>query len=263
MEKNDNQKGGAVWFVGAGPGDIELITIKGMRLLQQADVIVYAGSLINPVLLELNPAAELVDSAPLCLDDLIKIMVDRCRRGKQVVRLHSGDPSLYGAINEQIDALRDEGIAARVVPGVSSLGAAAAALQRELTAPGVSQTVIITRAAGRTPVPAGEDLAALAGHGATMAIFLSAGLAAKVQNQLLERYGGETPVAVVQRASWPDERVIRTRLSELAAVMEREDINRTALILVGGALVPGGQKSLLYARDFSHGFRAAEPEEGK
>ena len=249
-----------VYFVGAGPGDIELITVKGMRLLQRAAVIVYAGSLVNPELLELGQGAELIDSAPLCLEDIVKVMAGRSREGKLVVRLHSGDPSLFGAIKEQIAALRREGVGARVIPGVSSLAAAAAALPAELTVPGVSQTVIITRAAGRTPVPEAEDIAALAAHGATMAIFLSAGLAEQVQKKLLEHYPPATPVAVVERASWPGERVIRTSAGELAAVMEREGVTRTAMILVGAALAQAGDESLLYASRFSHGYRSGQDE---
>ncbi len=244
-----------VYFVGAGPGDIELITVRGMRLLEQADTIVYAGSLVNPELLKFNQGVELIDSSPLCLDDIIKIIVNESRKGRKVVRLHSGDPSLFGAIKEQIARLGREGIAAEVIPGVSSLAAAAAALPGELTVPGVSQTVIITRAAGRTPVPASEDIGALAAHKATMAIFLSAGLAAAVQEKLGRHYSPETPVAVVQRASWPDEKIIRTTVEQMAAAMEKEGVNRTAIILVGAALEQQGEESLLYASDFSHGRR--------
>ncbi len=256
-ETQDAKRGtkNVVYFVGAGPGDVELITLKGMRLLEQADTIIYAGSLINPVLLALNRKADLVDSSRLCLDDIIKIMVKENRRGRKVVRLHSGDPSLFGAIKEQIARLGQAGVSARVIPGVSSLAAAAAALPVELTVPGVSQTVIITRAAGRTPAPEREDISSLAEHQAAMAIFLSAGLAAKVQAKLERHYPPETPVAVVQRASWPDEKIIRTRLAQLAAAMKKEGINSTAIILVGAALEQKGDESMLYAGDFSHGFR--------
>lgn len=244
-----------VYFVGAGPGDPELITVKGMNLLKQADVIVYAGSLVNPALLSFNQRAQVVDSAPLCLDDIVKVMADGARRGKLVVRLHSGDPSLYSAIKEQIARLQEEGIDAKVIPGVSSLSAAAAALSSELTVPGVSQTVIITRAAGRTPVPEKEDIAALAACGATMAIFLSASLAQQVQEKLLAHYHSDTPVAVVQRASWPDERVIRTTVGQLAEAISKEKVDRTAIILVGEALTQVGEESRLYAPGFQHGYR--------
>ncbi len=255
MDKRETRN--VVYFVGAGPGDVELITVKGMRLLQQADVIIYAGSLVNRMLLEFNQRAELVDSSPLCLDDIIKIIVKRSREGKKIVRLHSGDPSLFGAIREQIARIGRSGIGARVVPGVSSLGAAAAVLPGELTVPGVSQTVIITRAAGRTPVPELEDIGDLAAHQATMAVFLSAGLAADVQEKLGRHYPPDTPVAVVQRASWPEEKVIRTSLAQLAPAMEKEGVGSTAIILVGAALKQKGEESRLYARGFSHGRRPA------
>ncbi len=244
-----------IYFVGAGPGDPELLTIKGMRLLERADTVIYAGSLVNPDLLELAPHAELVDSAPLCLDDIVKVMVLRARDGKRVVRLHSGDPSLYGAIKEQIARLRSEGIDFEVVPGVSSLAAAAAALESELTVPGVSQTVIITRAAGRTPVPEREDIASLAVHGATMAIFLSAGLAEDVQKKLMEGYKPGTPVAIVHKASRREQKIVRTSVAKLAEAAAESGIDRTAIILVGEALAQQGDESELYRKGFSHGCR--------
>lgn len=252
-----------VYFVGAGPGDPELITVKGKRLLSEADVVVYAGSLVNPSLLELcRKEAELIDSAPLDLDGIMEVLTSGVRAGKRVVRLHSGDPSLYGAIGEQMLRLREAGVGYEVVPGVSSLAACAAALKVELTAPGVSQTVIITRAAGRTPVPESEDIARLAEHGSTMAIFLSSTIAGEVQEKLLEHYGPETPAAVVKRASWPDQEIIRTTVGSLASDIKAAGIDRSALILVGGALAGKGGESLLYAREFSHGFRRAEEPEG-
>ncbi|MHB1324949.1 MAG: precorrin-4 C(11)-methyltransferase [Thermoleophilia bacterium] len=244
-----------IYFLGAGPGDPELMTIRGKRLLEQAETVIHAGSLVSPELLGFCPRAELMDSAPLCLDDIVEVMVTRARAGKRVVRLHSGDPSFYGAIKEQIARLRLEGLDYEVVPGVSSLNAAAAALASELTVPGVSQTVIITRAAGRTPVPRSESIARLATHGATMAIFLSAGLAAEVQQQLLEGYKPETPVAVVQNASRPSQRIIRTTVAKLAGDIEAAGIDRTAIILVGEALAQAGDESRLYKDGFSHGYR--------
>jgi len=244
-----------VYFLGAGPGDPELLTLKGMRLLEQADTVIHAGSLVHPDVLEFAKRAELIDSAPLCLDDIMAIMVERARQGKRVVRLHSGDPAFYGAIKEQIARLRQEDIDYEVVPGVSSLGAAAAALACELTVPGVSQTVVITRAAGRTPVPEREDISQLAVHGATLAIFLSAGLAEEVQQKLLQGYTPETPAAVVQNASRANQKIIRTQVGKLAADVAAAGIHRTAIILVGEALAQQGDESLLYRKGFSHGCR--------
>ncbi len=244
-----------VYFLGAGPGDPELLTIKGRRLLEQAETVIYAGSLVNPVLLEFCPSAEQVDSAPLCLDDIVKLMAARAHAGKRVVRLHSGDPSLFGAIKEQIARLRRERIDCEVVPGVSSLSAAAAALTSELTVPGISQTVIITRVAGRTPVPEREDIARLASHSATMAVFLSAGLAAEVQKKLMAGYRPETPVAVVQNASRPEQHILRTTVAKLAGDLAAAGVDRTAIILVGDVLAQEGGESLLYGEGFSHGYR--------
>ena len=249
---------GTVWFVGAGPGDPELLTIKGRRLLGEADTVVYAGSLINPELLRFCSQAEQIDSASLCLEDIIEVMAGRVKQSRLVVRLHSGDPSLYGAIKEQIARLQQNGIGVGIVPGVTSLSATAAALGSELTVPKVSQTVIITRAAGRTPVPEKEDIGRLAAHGATMAVFLSAGLAGRVQEKLLEHYPPETPVAVVQRASWPDQLVVRTKVAGLAAAVKSAHIDRTAIILVGEALAQQGEESKLYERGFTHGRRQGE-----
>ncbi|MEW6018700.1 MAG: precorrin-4 C(11)-methyltransferase [Pseudomonadota bacterium] len=250
-----------VYFVGAGPGDPELLTIKGMRLLQEADVVIYAGSLVNPKMLDLCPNAERIDSAPLCLDYIVEVMVDRVKHGKRVVRLHSGDPAFFGAIKEQIARLREASVDLEVVPGVSSLGAAAAAISSELTVPGISQTVIITRAAGRTPVPEKEDIALLAEHKATMAVFLSAGLISRLQERLSLHYPPETPVVIVQHASWPEERVLRTNVAEMAGAIKEAGMDRTAIILIGAALAQGGDESLLYSPEFSHGYRQAESGE--
>lgn len=244
-----------IFFVGAGPGDPDLLTIKGRALLEQADVVIYAGSLVSPQVLEICPDAERIDSAPFCLDYLVEVMVDRVKRGKKVVRLHSGDPALFGAIKEQIAMLRDAKVDLEVIPGVSSLGAAAAAISSELTVPGVSQTVIITRAAGRTPVPEKEDIALLASHGATMAVFLSAGLINRLQERLAPHYRPETPVVIVQHASWPEERVLRTNVAEMASAIREAGMDRTAIILIGDALAQQGDESRLYAKDFSHGYR--------
>ncbi|HHY60445.1 MAG TPA: precorrin-4 C(11)-methyltransferase [Clostridia bacterium] len=247
-----------VYFVGAGPGDPDLITVKGARLIREADIIVYAGSLVNPELLALaKPGAEIYNSAAMTLAEVLEVLIRGSRQGKLVVRLHTGDPSLYGAIQEQLDRLREAGIPAEVVPGVSSAFAAAAALQRELTLPGVSQTVIFTRRGGRTPVPEKESLNRLACHQATMAIFLSVGQIEAVVAEL--RAGGydpETPVAVVQKASWPDQVVVRGTLATIARQVKERGITKTAIILVGEALATGDYSpSCLYDASFSHGFR--------
>lgn len=247
-----------LYFIGSGPGDPELMTLKGRRVLGEADVVVHAGSLVDPALLAYCPRAELVDSAPLDLDAIVALLVSRWRAGRKVVRLHSGDPSLYGAIREQIARLRAEGIPFAVVPGVTSLSAAAAALDSELTVPGISQTVIITRAAGRTPVPEREAIRLLGAHRATMAIFLSAGLAGEVQRQLLEAYPPATPVAVVQNASRPDQVILRATAATLKEAVAAAGIDRTAIILVGDTLGQQGEDSRLYDSEFSHGYREAE-----
>lgn len=246
-----------VWFVGAGPGDPELITLKGARLLQEAELVLYAGSLVHKnILLHASPAARLVDSAGLALEELVAMMAEAVVKGQQVVRLHTGDPSLFGAIQEQMDALKQRGIKSVMVPGVSSFAAAAAAVGRELTMPEISQTVIITRTGGRTPVPEKENLRSLASHQAAMCIFLSVGMMEQVVAELLSAYPAETPVAVVEKASWPEERVIRATLGEIAQKVNAAAVTKTAMILVGDFLAEEkSRKSRLYAADFSHGFR--------
>lgn len=246
-----------VWFVGAGPGDPELITLKGARLLQEAELVLYAGSLVHKnILLHASPAARLVDSAGLALEELVAMMAEAVAKGQQVVRLHTGDPSLFGAIQEQMDALKQRGIKSVMVPGVSSFAAAAAAVGRELTMPEISQTVIITRMGGRTPVPEKENLRSLASHQAAMCIFLSVGMMEQVVAELLSAYPAETPVAVVEKASWPEERVIRATLGEIAQKVNAAAVTKTAMILVGDFLAEEkSRKSRLYAADFSHGFR--------
>lgn len=247
-----------IWFVGAGPGDPELITVRGRRLLEEAEVVVYAGSLVpKAVLTWTRDGCELHDSASMTLDEQIEVMTAAHATGKAVVRLHTGDPSLYGAIGEQMRALRERGVDFAVVPGVSSFLASAAALPAELTAPGVSQTVIITRQPGRTPVPAGQEIAGLAAHGATMAIFLSAGDLAGTVAALREHYPAETAAAIVQRASWPEQLVLRGTLGTIAAQAEAAGVDRTAMILVGDALLGEGEASLLYDAGFTHGYRQA------
>lgn len=248
-----------VYFVGAGPGDPELITLKGARLLGEAEVLVYAGSLVNPLLLQkVRPDCHCYDSAKMTLAEVMDVMLPAARAGKTVVRLHSGDPSIYGAIREQLVLLEAQRIAWEIVPGVSSFTAAAASLGREYTLPGVSQTVILTRMEGRTPVPAGQEIGALAAHGASMAIFLSVQLIEKVVDALLEGYTPDTHVAVVQKASWPQQKIIRGTLADIASRVREEQIDRTALILVGNFLGEQFNLSRLYDATFSHGFREAK-----
>ncbi|MDW7684102.1 MAG: precorrin-4 C(11)-methyltransferase [Bacillota bacterium] len=246
-----------VYFVGAGPGDPELITVKGARLLSGANLVVYAGSLVNEAILtHTKEDARLVDSAGLALDEIVQLMADAVQKGERVVRLHTGDPALYGAIQEQMDELEKIGIESVMVPGVSSYAAAAAAVRRELTLPEVSQTVIITRLAGRTPVPEKESLQTLASHRASMCIFLSVGMIDSVVDELIVSYPPQTPVAVVEKASWPQERVIRGTLADIAGKVAEAGITKTAMILVGDFL--GEQSyppSRLYAPAFTHGYR--------
>ncbi len=252
----------ALLFVGAGPGDPELITVKGLKALQQAEVVVYAGSLVNPALLHECPAGcEIHDSAPLNLDQVLAILLAGCRAGKKVVRLHTGDPALYGAIQEQMESLDTAGINYAVIPGVTAVFAAAASLKQELTLPGVSQTLCLSRLAGRTPVPDVEQLQRLATNGGTLCLYLSVGMMGKLVSELLAGgvFTGRTPVAVVYRASWPDEQTVEGTLADIAEKVVQAGITRQALILVGEVLnarckgVP--EKSKLYDPQFAHGYR--------
>lgn len=247
-------------FVGAGPGAPDLLTLRGADLLARADCVIYAGSLVNPALLGLTkPGCALFNSAEMTLEQVIAQMEAQEALHHETVRLHTGDPSLYGAIREQMDALDARGIPYDVAPGVSSLSGAAAALQVEYTIPGVNQTVIVTRMAGRTPVPAGQDIASLAAHGAAMVIFLSAGMLDALQAELLRgAYAEETPAALVYKATWPEERLLRCRLGDLAAVGREAGVRRTALVLVGDFLRQAGERSRLYDPTFSTGYREVE-----
>lgn len=249
-------------IVGAGSGAADLITVRGARLLGQADVIVYAGSLVNPQLLSYaKEGCKIHNSAKMTLEEVVDVMAKAHFLGKNMVRLHTGDPSIYGAIREQMDALRQKNIPFEVVPGVSSFCGAAAALQAEYTLPGVSQTVIITRAAGRTPVPEKENIRSLAAHRATMAIFLSAGLLEQLEEDLVEGgYPPETPAAIVYKATWPDEKVCICQVSTLAETAQKEGINKTALILVGDFLGQQYDRSLLYHPNFTTGFREGKKQ---
>lgn len=248
-----------VHIVGAGPGDPELITVKGKRYLQEADVVIYAGSLVNPALLDVcRDGAEVYNSASMTLDEVIAVVEQSEKSGKMTVRLHTGDPSVYGAIQEQMDAFRKRNIAFDIVPGVSSCFATAAALQQEYTLPGISQTVIITRNEGRTPVPEREKLRSLAAHQSTMCIYLSVAMLDQVVAELIAGgYAPETPIAIVQKASWPEQKIVRGTLETIVEKTRDQGIDRTAMIVVSRCLGADYELSRLYAPEFSHGFRKA------
>ena len=247
-----------VYFVGAGPGDPDLITVKGKRILEAADVVIYAGSLVNKALLR-GLKARLYDSASMSLDEIIEVMKGAAEKDLMTVRLHTGDTAFFSAISEQIERLRGAGITHEVVPGVSSALAGCALLGQELTIPEISQTVIFTRLEGRTPVPPSERLGSLARHKASMVIFLSVGMIDQVVDELLQGYSENTPCVVIEKASWPEQRVIRGSLKEIAALVKEAGVEKTALIYVGDALraseMPLGKESRLYNKGFSHGFR--------
>lgn len=249
-----------VHFVGAGPGAVDLITLRGKALLEKADLVIYAGSLVNPLLLGYcREDCRIYNSAKLSLEQVLSLIDEAEEEGKRTVRLHTGDPSLYGAIREQMDALKEKGIAYDLTPGVSSFCGAAAAAEAEYTLPGISQTVIISRMAGRTPVPEKEAMAELAKHGASMVIFLSASLLEQVEEALLQgAYTEETPCAIVYKATWPEERVCYTRLGSLSKCAKENQITHTALILVGDFLGASYERSKLYDPSFTTAFREAE-----
>ncbi len=251
-----------VHFVGAGPGALDLMTVRAQRIIQEADLVLYADSLVHPGIAELaKPGARVEGTAGMALPEIVERMVEAVRAGQAVARVHSGDPSLYGAIREQMVALAAEGVEYAVVPGVSSVFGAAAALAVELTVPEVSQTLILSRIDGRTPVPEGQRLRELASHRATLALYLSVGMIERVVRECEEGgYPPETPVAVVYRATWPDQRIVRGSLSDIATAVRAEGIDRQALILVGEALRPvtvgeGNAVSKLYDPSFEHGYR--------
>lgn len=246
-----------VHFVGAGPGAEDLITVRGLQYLRQADVIIYAGSLVNPGLLrEAKENCEIYNSAYMTLEEIVKVMGQAEEADKITVRLHTGDPSIYGAVREQMDELERRGILYDVCPGVSSMAGAAAALRMEYTLPEVSQSIIISRAEGRTMVPQKERLRELAAHHSTMILFLSSGLAQKVKEELLAGgYDEDTPAAVVYKATWPEEKILRTTLGRLPEEMDREQIRKTALIIVGDVLGDQYANSRLYASSFTTEFR--------
>ena len=247
-----------VHFVGAGPGAPDLITLRGAALLKAADAVIYAGSLVNPALLDMTrEGCRVYNSAEMTLEEVLAVIRESHGHGLDVVRLHTGDPCLYGAVREQMDALDALGIPWDDTPGVSSFCGAAAALGAEYTLPGVSQTVIVTRMAGRTPVPEGEALEKLASHGASMAIFLSAGMQEQVQAALLAggAYTPDTPAAIVYKATWPEEKIVRCTGGNLAAAGDAAGIWKTAIILVGGFLGQTYERSKLYDPAFTTEFR--------
>ena len=249
-----------VHFVGAGCGAADLITIRGARLLSEADVVVYAGSLVNPELLSYaKKECVIYNSAAMTLEEVIEVIKKAESEFLNTVRLHTGDPSLYGAIREQMDELDRLNICYAVCPGVSAFSGAAAALNAEYTLPGISQTLIITRIEGRTPVPEGERLRSLAAHNASIALYLSAGMAGKVTEELLAGgYTEDTPAAIIYKASWPDEMVCRCTVGTLAETANMNGIEKTALIVVGGFLGSGYERSKLYDPGFTHGFRTSK-----
>lgn len=246
-----------IYFIGAGSGAVDLITVRGAEILRRAGRIIYAGSLVNPEIITSYASAdcEIYDSAGMTLEEITELLISGHERGILTVRLHSGDPSIYGAVREQMNVLREKNIPFEVVPGVSSLFAAASSLKTEYMLPDGSQTLIITRHEGRTPVPERESLKSLAVHGAGIAVFLSAGMTEEVCAELIEGgYAPETPAAMVYKASWPDERVIRGTLAALPELTK--GITKTAIILAGEFLKDdAGSKSRLYDKNFSHGYR--------
>lgn len=251
-----------VYIVGAGPGDPDLITVKGLRILQQADVVLYADSLVNEELIQrAGSHAQVLQSSGMDLEQIVTTMAEAVLAGKSVARMHTGDPAMYGAILEQMVLLKQRGIPYEIVPGVSSVFAAAAALGAELTVPDLTQTVILTRAEGRTPVPEKEKLKDLASHHCTIALFLSAALTNKVVEEFIDAgWAEDTPVAVVHRATWPDQKIIRTTLANLDRDLREGGIRQHAMILAGRALDPSLvegdlHRSKLYDKHFTHGYR--------
>ncbi len=265
MEQKRQETKGMVHIVGAGSGAADLITVRGMHFLEQADVVIYAGSLVNPALLDYCKAeCRIFNSAEMTLEEVLACIEEACANGETVVRLHTGDPSLYGAIQEQMDVLKQKGISFDITPGVSSFSGAAAAVQREFTLPGISQSLILTRMEGRTPVPERESLKKMAEHGCSMALFLSAGMTEAVQEALLAgAYTEDTPVAVVYKATWPEQKILRCHLGNFAEEVKKAGITKTAQILVGDFLEAAQtdaahttyERSKLYDPGFTTEFR--------
>lgn len=253
-----------IHFVGAGSGAVDLITVRGQKLLKEADIVVYAGSLVNPELLKnCQKDCQIYNSAKMTLEEVMEVMISGEKQEKKVVRLHTGDPCLYGAIKEQMDLLEKENISYKVCPGVSSFCGAASALNAEYTLPGISQSVVITRMAGRTPVPEKESIESFAAHQATMVIFLSTGMLEELSKRLIEGgYQPETPAAIVYKATWEDEKVCRCKVKDLAVTAKENGITKTALIVVGEVLGGEYERSLLYHPEFTTEFRQGKRKEG-
>lgn len=249
-----------VYFVGCGPGDPELLTVKAKKLIQKADVVVYSGSLIPKEIIKLCKKAKLHDAAKLVREEIFEILKSGAQKGKLVVRLHDGDPTIYGAIREQTDNLKKVGIEYEIVPGITSFLASAASLGSELTLPGVTQTIIVTRAESRTKVPKRERISALAKHKATMIFYLSVHLISDIVKEAIKGgYKKSTPVAAIYRASWKDEKIITGTLVDIAKKIREEKITRTAIIIIGDIVNPKSYEySRLYDKTFTHGFRKAQ-----
>lgn len=249
-----------VYFVGCGPGDPELITVKAKKLIQKADVMVYSGSLIPSPILKLCKKGKLYDAAKLVREEIFEILQKNSKENKIVVRLHDGDPTIYGAIKEQIDNLQKEGIESEIIPGVTSFLASAAALGIQLTLPGVTQTIIITRAEARTKVPEREKISELAKHNATMVFYLSVHLLSQIVKQAIDGgYSKSTPAAVVYRATWPDQKVIVGTLEDITKKVRAERIIKTAIVIIGDVIQPSSYEySRLYDKTFTHSFRKAK-----
>lgn len=262
MAENNNNKTATVYFVGSGPGDPELITVKAKKLVQKADIIIYSGSLFNPKNLEYaKKDAKLYNAAIIDREKIYQILRDSAKEGKLAIRFHDGDPALYSTIREQIDKLERDGIECKVIPGVTAILGAAADLKLELTLPGITQTLIITRTELRTPVPERESISELAKHGATMAFYLSVHLIDEVVKELLKGgvYTEKTPAAVVYKATWEDEKTIKGTLGDIAKRTKEAKINKTALIIVGEVIAPSTYEySKVYDPAFTHGYRKAK-----
>jgi precorrin-4/cobalt-precorrin-4 C11-methyltransferase len=249
-----------VYFIGAGPGDPELLTLKGQRIIQQADLVLYAGSLVPQEIVEqARPGAEVADSSAMTLEETHALICSHIRNSGIVARVHTGDPSLFGAVREQIALLEQDAIAYEIVPGVTAAFAAAAAAKVSFTIPERTQSLILTRIAGHTPVPAGEDLEDLARHGCALVLYLSASRAEEAQGKLLDGgYSEQTPVVIASRVGWPGEQILFTRLGKMAATAARESVTRQAVFLVLPHQEGEAPASRLYSRDFEHGFRRRE-----
>lgn len=245
-----------VFFIGAGPGDPDLITIKGKKAIENSGYCIYAGSLVNKDILNYaKPGTKIYNSASMTLEETLSVIKEAADADEDVARVHTGDPSIYGAIQEQMQALDNMEIEYEIIPGVSSFTAAAALLKQELTLPGVSQTIIITRIEGKTPVPESEDLQRLAQSRSTLCIFLSVGQIDKITDNLIESYGRDCPAAVVYKATWNDEKIILGTLDNIGSKVKKSKIKKTAIIIIGRVLENDFEMSRLYDKDFEHGFR--------